>query len=67
MSQVFCPVLRAQKDPQNLISGTFNDLTIQEFTEEIEQQTNYYFYYDISLFDSLELTILLIMNRWVPC
>src|SRR5450755_2871916 len=53
----FCPELHAQKNPLNLISGTFHDLTIQEFTEEIEQQTNYFFYYDITLFDSLRITM----------
>jgi len=53
----FCPELHAQKNPLNLISGTFHDLTIQEFTEEIEQQTNFFFYYDITLFDSLRITM----------
>ena len=53
----FSPKLIAQKNAQNLISGTFNDLTIQEFTEEIEQQTDYYFYYDVTLFDSLRITL----------
>jgi TonB dependent receptor/CarboxypepD_reg-like domain/TonB-dependent Receptor Plug Domain len=53
----FCPELHAQKNPLNLISGTLHDLTIQEFTEEIEQQTNYFFYYDITLFDSLRITM----------
>src|SRR5882757_4310467 len=49
--------LRAQKNPQNLISGNFKDLSIQDFTKELEQQTTYYFYYDISLFDSIRFTL----------
>jgi hypothetical protein len=53
----FCPVLYAQRNPQNLISGDFRDLKIKEFTEEIESQTDYFFYYDISLFDSLRISI----------
>src|SRR5579863_6645923 len=51
------PSLQAQKNPQNLISGDFKDLTIQEFTKQVEQQTTYFFYYDISLFDSLRFTL----------
>jgi hypothetical protein len=47
------PSAHAQKNAQNLISVTFHDATIQEFVEEIEAQTDYFFYYDISLFDSL--------------
>jgi hypothetical protein len=53
----FCTALHAQKNPQNLISGDFHDLKIKEFTAEIESQTDYFFYYDISLFDSLRITI----------
>ena len=57
LTAFFCPRLRAQKNPQNLISGTFHDQTIKEFTEEIESQTSYYFYFDISLFDSLRINL----------
>ena len=51
------PSLHAQKNPQNLISGDFKDLTIQDFTKQLEQQTTYFFYYDISLFDSMRFTL----------
>ncbi len=55
---VIClPALHAQKNPQNLISGEFKDLTIQDFTKQVEQQTAYFFYYDISLFDSIRFTL----------
>ena len=58
MSTVFlCHDLQAQKNGQNLITGDLHDLNIREFTEQIEQQTDYYFYYDSSLFDSLRITI----------
>src|ERR1700760_3998176 len=50
--------LHAQKNLQNLISGDFKDLTIQDFTKQLEQQTSYFFYYDISLFDSLRITLI---------
>jgi hypothetical protein len=53
----FSLVLHAQKNPQNLITGTFHDQTIREFVEEVESQTNYFFYYDISLFDSLRINL----------
>ena len=49
----YSPALHAQKNAKNLISVTFHDAPIQELTEEIELQTNYFFYYDISQFDSL--------------
>jgi len=54
---IYLPSLHAQKNPQNLISGDFKDLTIQDFTKQLEQQTSYFFYYDISLFDSLRITL----------
>jgi hypothetical protein len=54
---IYLPSLYAQKNPQNLISGDFINLTIQDFTMQLEQQTNYYFYYDVSLFDSLRFTL----------
>ncbi len=57
VTALFCSGLRAQKNPLNLITGTFHDQTIKEFTEEIESQTNYYFYFDISLFDSLRVNL----------
>ncbi|MFI5124312.1 MAG: carboxypeptidase-like regulatory domain-containing protein [Chitinophagales bacterium] len=47
----------AQKNPQNLISGNFKQLTIDEFVQEMESQTSYYFYYDITKFDSLRITL----------
>src|SRR3984885_16261976 len=49
--------LYAQKNPQNLISGNFKELTIQDFAKQLEQQTTYFFYYDISLFDSIRFTL----------
>src|SRR5664279_238894 len=52
-----CSGLRAQKNAQNLISGAFHDQTIKEFTGEIETQTDYFFYFDTSLFDSLRINL----------
>ena len=52
----FCPALHAQKNAGNLITATFHDAPIQEIVEEVERQTDYFFYYDASLFDSLLFT-----------
>ncbi|HEY4936225.1 MAG TPA: carboxypeptidase-like regulatory domain-containing protein, partial [Puia sp.] len=49
--------LHAQKNAQNTISGDFKDLTIRDFTKELEQQTNYFFYYEASSFDSIRFTL----------
>ncbi len=51
------PDASAQKNPQNLVSGNFKQLTIGEFVQEVESQTSYYFYYDITKFDSLRITL----------
>jgi TonB dependent receptor/CarboxypepD_reg-like domain/TonB-dependent Receptor Plug Domain len=53
----FDQATHAQKNPQNLISGNFDSLSIQDFTKELEQQTSYYFYYDVHLFDSVFFTL----------
>ncbi|HVY76541.1 MAG TPA: TonB-dependent receptor [Puia sp.] len=53
----FCTPVSAQKDPQNLISGNFQNLTIAQFADEVESQTNYYFYYDSAALDSVSITI----------
>ncbi|HVU83940.1 MAG TPA: hypothetical protein VHC50_03815, partial [Puia sp.] len=52
-----CLESAAQKNPQNLISGNFQQVTIDEFVQELESQTSYYFYYDTSRFDSLRITL----------
>ncbi len=46
-----------QKNPQNLISGNYRGATIEEFVTDVESQTNYFFYYDVSKFDSLRITL----------
>ncbi len=51
----FCSTVLAQKNPQNLITGNFYELTIEEFTQALEKQTDYFFYYDVSQFDSLRI------------
>ena len=53
----YSPELQAQQRGQQLITGNFQNLTISQFTEELERKTNYYFYYDQSLFDSLHITL----------
>ena len=53
---VFVPALQGQKNAQNLITVTFHEAGIREMTEEIESQTDYFFYYDIAIFDTLRVT-----------
>ncbi len=52
----FCSRLQGQKNGQNLITATFHEAGIREMTEEIESQTDYFFYYDIAIFDTLRVT-----------
>jgi TonB dependent receptor/CarboxypepD_reg-like domain/TonB-dependent Receptor Plug Domain len=49
-----------QKNPQNLISGNYRGVSIEEFVQDLESQTNYFFYYDVSKFDSFRVTVLAI-------
>src|SRR5690242_2642287 len=47
----------AQQTGQKLISIDMKDTTIDFLVNKIESQTNYYFYYDRSQFDSLYITL----------
>ncbi len=49
--------LHAQKNVQNTVTGIFKDLPIREFIEVLKQQTNFIFYYDPSLYDSIRFTL----------
>jgi hypothetical protein len=53
----FCSRIQGQKNVQNLITVTFHEAGIREMTEEIESQTDYFFYYDIAIFDTLRVTL----------
>jgi hypothetical protein len=54
--QAACPAVFGQQE-QHLISGEFRDLTIGEFTRELESRTGCFFYYDSTRFDSLRITL----------
>lgn len=54
---VFCLSAVAQKNSQNLITGNYTDMSVGEFTKAIEKQTDYFFYYDESQFDSFRISI----------
>lgn len=41
---------------QELVSGKFNNITLPDFIEQVEQQTDYHFYFDSSLIDSIRIT-----------
>ncbi len=45
----------AQTPTDNLISGQFNDIKFKDFVKVIESQTKYYFYYDASRLDNLQI------------
>ena len=46
-----------QVNQASVISADFKESTIQQFTREIESKTAYRFYYDITQFDSLRITL----------
>jgi CarboxypepD_reg-like domain/TonB-dependent Receptor Plug Domain len=46
-----------QNNPQNIISIELKEAKITELVSQIEKQTDFYFYYDSSQFDSLSFTI----------
>ncbi len=39
------------------VSGSFTNLTIEEFVQQLEAQTPFHFYYTASLFDSIRITL----------
>jgi hypothetical protein len=41
----------------DIVSIELNNGTIEELVKQVEEQTNYYFYYDITEFDSLKINI----------
>lgn len=49
--------LHAQKNVQNTITGDFKALTIGDFIKELKQQSDYRFFYDPILFDSIRFTL----------
>jgi CarboxypepD_reg-like domain len=53
----FNQIILAQTNPQNIITGDFKRLSITDFVKKLKQQTNYYFYYDPSKFDSSFFTL----------
>lgn len=54
---LFIQMARAQQNTGKLISGDFNKASIGQFVNDIEAKTSYHFYYDITEFDSLKITL----------
>lgn len=53
---VFCLQAAAQ-DQRKLVSANFNNVDITVLTRELEQQTGYFFFYDIAVFDSARFNL----------
>ena len=47
----------AQIERDNLITANFKDATFNEFVKKVEEQTGFHFYYDVSQFDSMAITL----------
>ncbi|HSV09596.1 MAG TPA: hypothetical protein VLI68_02435, partial [Hanamia sp.] len=45
------------QEHESLISGTFHEVTFNEFVQKVEAQSDYHFFYDASQFDSISITI----------
>jgi len=54
---LFCFALYGQQKNASLISGEFSNLKMEQFVQQIENKTNYHFYYDPGQFDSLQINI----------
>ncbi|GAC1304035.1 MAG: hypothetical protein NVSMB24_10890 [Mucilaginibacter sp.] len=50
-------MVSAQQSNVKLISGNFQQATIAQFISELESKSNFHFYYDPILFDSLRVTL----------
>src|SRR5690349_2944954 len=47
----------AAQDQRKLVSANFNNVDITVLTRELEQQTGFYFYYDVVQFDSARFNL----------
>jgi hypothetical protein len=52
-----CGFLMAQEEQPQLISGSFQDYSVQQFAEAIESQTSYKLYFDPVAFDSIRINL----------
>lgn len=48
--------VQAQQSTDPLMSVTFNNATINEFVKELENKSNYHFFYDVALMDKVKIT-----------
>ncbi|MEP6950353.1 MAG: carboxypeptidase-like regulatory domain-containing protein [Ginsengibacter sp.] len=47
----------AQESKDDLISGSFNQASFEQFAKKIEEQTSFRFYFDVTQLDSINITI----------
>jgi hypothetical protein len=47
----------AQEGKDTLVTGTFNRVKLTQFLHQVEAQTPYYFYYDSTQVDSIEVSL----------
>src|ERR1700712_3768111 len=53
----FVKLASAQQAPTKLFSENLQQATISQMVNELESKSNYHFYYDPILFDSLKVTL----------
>ena len=54
---LFCSSVYGQKDTSFTVTVDLKSVTINEFVSQLEKQTGVHFYYDVSLFDSLSISV----------
>jgi hypothetical protein len=57
VSLLLSQFVRAQEVREHIVSGDFTNSTFKKFVKEVEAQSNYFFYYDATVLDSLPVQI----------
>ena len=53
----FSGFIAGQKTTKDIVTADFHGVTIDQFAQELEAKTGFHFYYDVSQFDSLRITL----------
>ena len=56
-SLVFCSAARSQQASLPAVSGNFKDIPVDSFLIQLEQQTNYHFYFDTAQLGALKINV----------
>jgi len=54
---LFHSVLVSGQKTKDIVTADFKSATIDQFVQELETQTGFHFYYDVSQFDSLRIML----------